>query len=163
VRRALEAHVGSREVSRVIYGAIVGLALVVALEDHPPSAAVMVGTLLATAVAVALAELYSDVIGIELRTRRLATRERVRPAVHDAAAVAFGLGSPSAFFLLAAAGVIEPDTAFTVAKWSGLGLITFYGVCAGRLAGAGVLRALVHGLSVGLVGGVLIAFKAVLH
>jgi hypothetical protein len=31
-------HLRSRQVSRVIYGAIIGLALVVALEAHPPRA-----------------------------------------------------------------------------------------------------------------------------
>ena len=37
LRRALAAHLGSRQVARVIYGAIIGLALLVVLEQHPPS------------------------------------------------------------------------------------------------------------------------------
>ena len=39
VLRVLEDHLGSQQVSRVIYGSIIGLALVVALEVHPPTAA----------------------------------------------------------------------------------------------------------------------------
>jgi hypothetical protein len=77
--------------------------------------------------------------------------------------VAFGIAFPACFFLLAAAGALERDTAFTVAKWSGLGLISLYGFLAGRLAGAGVGFALLQALAVGVVGGALIAFKAVVH
>ena len=65
--RAIKAHLGSRQVSRVIYGAIIGLALIVALEEHPPSSRVVVATLLGTALAVGLAEFYSDVIGARRR------------------------------------------------------------------------------------------------
>ena len=44
--------------------------------------------------------------------------------------MAFGVAFPSVFFILAAAGAMEQDTAFTVAKWTGLGLIALYGVVA---------------------------------
>src|SRR4051812_36692400 len=48
---ALETHLGSQQVSRVIYGAILGLALTLGLERHPPGAGVVVATLFATAIA----------------------------------------------------------------------------------------------------------------
>jgi hypothetical protein len=40
VRTSVEAHLGSRQVSRVVYGSIIGVALIVALQSHPPSAGV---------------------------------------------------------------------------------------------------------------------------
>jgi hypothetical protein len=123
VRRAIEAHLSSEQVAHVIYGAIIGLALVAALEAHPPGPGVVAGTLLATAVAVGLAELYSQVVGAETRNRRRVARDEVRDFAGDVAAAAFGVAFPAVFFVLAAAGVLEDDTAFTVAKWSGLGLI----------------------------------------
>jgi hypothetical protein len=147
----------------VIYGAIIGMALIVALQEHPPSAGVMVATLLATGLAVALAELYSDWVGIEISQRRQIVSGELRRAVAGVVAVAFGVSFPAAFFLLAAAGALELDTAFTLAKWSGLGLIAFYGFCAGRLAGDGVAAALLQAAAVGLIGGVLIALKALVH
>ena len=61
--RAVEGHLGSNQVSRVLNGTIIGLALVVALEDHHPRPGVMVATLLGTAVAVSLAEFYSEIVG----------------------------------------------------------------------------------------------------
>jgi hypothetical protein len=159
----LERHLGSTQVSRVMYGAIIGLALVVALEAHPPSAGVMVGTLLGTAVAVGLAELYSEVVGTEIRTRRRVEHGQFHEIATDVAAVAFGISFPAVFFLLSAAGAMEVGTAFELAKWSGLGLIGFYGFCAGRLSGMRVPAALVQAAAVAAIGGFLIGLKALVH
>jgi hypothetical protein len=70
---------------------------------------------------------------------------------------------PAIFFIAAAIGVWDEDLAFTLSKWSGLGLICSYGFLAARLAGETVLRGLVHAVALGLVGALLIALKAVLH
>jgi hypothetical protein len=163
VRGNVEAHLGSRQVARVVYGAVIGLALIVALQGHPPSAAAMIGWLLGTAVTVGLAEGYSEIVGIETRERHRVTRRQVAHLGTDVGAVAFGIGFPAVFFVLAAAGLVEVTTAFTLAKWSGLGLIGFYGYWAARFAGAGVVRALVQGALVALVGAVLIVLKSLLH
>jgi hypothetical protein len=159
----LERHLGSTQVARVMYGAIIGLALVVALEANPPRPAVMVGTLLGTAVAVGLAELYSEVVGAEVRTRHRVERAHFREIATDVGAVAFGISFPAVFFLLSAAGAMEVDTAFELAKWSGLGLIGFYGFCAARLSGMGLTAALLQAVAVAAVGGFLIALKALIH
>jgi hypothetical protein len=163
MRRFVEDHLGSTQVSRVIYGAIIGLALVVALEAHPPQPAVVVGTLLGTALAVGLAELYSEIVGAEVRTHRHVGRAYVGAIAADIGAVAFGIGFPSVYFLVAVTGAIEVDTAFALAKWSGLGLIGFYGFSAARLSGAGLLEALAQAAAVALIGGFLIALKALIH
>jgi VIT1/CCC1 family predicted Fe2+/Mn2+ transporter len=150
-------------VSRVVYGAIVGLALVAALEAHPPEPAAVAALLASTAVAVALAELYSEMLGAQVRLRRSVDDEHRERILADVLAVAAGAGFPAVFFLLAAAGAIEPDTAFTIAKWSGLGLIAFYGFCAGRLAGRDVRTSLLHALAVGAIGVLIIGLKALVH
>jgi hypothetical protein len=160
---AVTAHLGSRQVSRVIYGAIVGLALVVALEDHPPSAAAVAAILISTAVAVALAELYSELLGTRVRLRHGVDRDRRRAILEEAAAVAAGAAFPALFFLVAAAGAIKLTTAFSIAKWSGLGLIGFYGLCAARLSGAELVRASLEALAVVALGGLVILVKALVH
>ena len=149
--------------ARVVYGSIIGLALIAALDAHPPAAGAMVASLLGTAVAVALAELYAEVVGAEARERHSVTREQVADMLDDAVAVAFGVAFPAAYFLLAALGVLELHTAFALAKWTGLGLIAFYGFCAARLAGAPVARALMQAVWVATIGGAVIAFKALVH
>jgi hypothetical protein len=163
VRRAIKAHLVSLQVPRVIYGAIVGLALVVALEHHPPPAVAVAASLLATAVAVALAELYSEIVGAGTRHRRGVTREHIREIASGVIAVAFGVGFPAVFFVVAAAGAIEVGTAFTLAKWSGLALVGFYGFAAARLSGAGLTRSIGHAAAVSAIGAALIALKALIH
>ena len=89
--RVVEVHLASKQVSRVLYGAIIGLALVVSLENHPPPPGAVIASLLGTAVAVALAELYSEVVGAEVQTRRRVARPHLREIGRDVGAVAFGI------------------------------------------------------------------------
>jgi hypothetical protein len=163
LRGRIESHLASRDVARVIYGAIVGLAMVLALGKHPPSAAGTAALIAGTAVAVGLAELYSEVVSAEARTRRPVKLAEVRHMLGEAAAVILGAGFPTVFFIVAATGLIELDTAFTLSKWTGLGLICGYAFFAARLAGSSIGRSLVHMAALGAIAGALIALKAVLH
>lgn len=162
-RRFVVAHLGSPQVSRVVYGSIIGLALVVALEAHPPPPGAVIATLLGTAVAVALAELYSELVGFETTRHRKAGSNELRHLGVDVAAVAFGISFPAVFFLLATADSFEDETAFTLAKWTGLGLIGVYGFAGARLSGAGMAVALLQATAVALIGAVLILLKALVH
>lgn len=163
MRDAITAHLGSRQVSRVLYGSIIGLALVVALEAHPPGAGAIAVTLVASAIAVGLAELYSEIVGTETRTRARVKRQQIIDMFDEIGAVAIGVAFPSVFFLLAAVGAIDLDAAFTIAKWSGLGLITAYGFAAARLTGETVPGSLLRAGIAGLIAAFLIIIKALLH
>jgi hypothetical protein len=163
IPRFFAAHLGSRQVARVVYGSIIGLALVVALEAHPPAPGVMIASLVGTAIAVALAELYSELVATKTTERRHATRAELRHLRGDMAAVSFGIASPGVFFLLAAVGVLEDENAFTVAKWTGLGLIGVYGFAGARLSGAAIAPALLQTTAVVMIGAFLIGLKALVH
>ena len=163
MRASLEQHLGSRQVGKVVYGSIIGLALVVAIESHPPKPGVMAVWLVGTAVAVGLAEIYSEVVGVETSTRQPVTRGQWRHLWEDAGAVAFGVAFPAVFFLIAALSFMEVEAAFRLAKWSGLGLIGFYGYWAARFAGSTAYRALLKGALVALVGAGLILLKSLVH
>ena len=147
----------------MIYGAIIGLALVVALEAHPPTAWVVAGSLVITALAVGLAELYSELIGVQARTRSRPGKAHLAELGTEVTAVAFGVAFPAVFFALAGLGALELDTAFGLAKWLGLGLIFFYGFSAARLAGASMLSSIVSASAAGAIGAFLIVLKALLH
>lgn len=162
-RRAVAAHLESRDVTRVIYGSIIGLALVVALESHPPTAGQAAAAVGGTAVAVGLAEIYSELVGAEARTRRAVRLAQLRTVAIDAVPVMLGAGFPAVFFILSAAGVLDVGLAFTLSKWTGFGLMFVYGFVAGRLSGSGVGGAVVHAAAVGFIGGALIGIKALLH
>lgn len=119
--------------------------------------------LFATAVTIGLAELYSEAISLEARTRAPLARRQLRSIASEAIAVVVGAGFPAIFFVLAALGFFDVDLAFALSKWSGLALICGYAFLAARLTGAPVLRCLVHAAALGLLAGALIAVKAVLH
>ena len=133
----------------------------VALEAHPPAAGVTAATIVTTAIAVGLAELYSEYVGA--RVRRHVDGEHSGVVASDVAAVVAGAAFPAVFFVLAALGVLKLDTAFTIAKWSGLGLIAFYGFLAARLGGAPHHKALLHASVVAAIGVFVIAVKALVH
>jgi hypothetical protein len=118
---------------------------------------------LGAAFAVGLAEVYSEVVGAEARTRRPVRRAQLRALAGEAAAVTFGAGFPALFFILAATGAMDTALAFRLSKWTGLGLICTYGFLAARLSGSRLGEALVHAVAVGAVGGALIALKALVH
>jgi hypothetical protein len=159
----IASHLGSGNVSRIVYGSIIGLALVLTIEAHPSSAAVAVGSLLSTALAVALAEFYSELVGSRVRSSVGHAAEPWGTIVGTAVVVGFGVAFPSVFFLAAMLGLVEYDTAFGLAKWTGLGLISTYGYAAARLSGTNVSGALLQALSVGLIAAVLIGLKALVH
>jgi hypothetical protein len=140
--------------SRVVYGAIVGLAVVVALQAHPPAPGVTAATLVATALAVALAELYSELV---------TARETSGRSLREAFGVALGVGFPAVFFVLEAAGAIGEHTAYTLAKWTGVALIGGYGYVAARRAGNTNTSAILQALGISAVGALLIAFKSLVH
>ena len=163
MRASLEQHLGSRQVSKVVYGSIIGLALIVAIESHPPEPGVMAVWLAGTALAVGLAEVYSEVVGTETSTRQPVTRPQMGHMAEDALAVGFGVAFPAVFFLLSAFGLFDVERAFSIAKWTGLGLIGFYGFWAARFAGAAPHRAVLKGALVALVGAGLIVLKSLVH
>ncbi len=163
VRSRLEAHLGSRQVARVTYGAIIGLALIVALQAHPPGPGTVAGLILATGIAVGFADVYSEVIGVEVSEHHRVRRDQVAQMAQEASAVGFGVGFPALFFVLAAVHLLEEGTAFTIARWTGLGLIGLYGFLAARFAGAPVHRAVWRAAVVTAIGAALIAVKSLLH
>ena len=75
----------------------------------------------------------------------------------------FGAAFPALFFALSALGAIGLDTAFTLSKWTGFGLLCLYGYLAGRISGSTVGGAVFHACAVGAIGGALIALKSLLH
>jgi len=157
------AHLRSGQVSKIVYGSIIGLALVLTLEAHPSTPGVVIGSLVATGFAVGLAELYSEVIGAHTKKGLGEEHAATAEVVEETAAVIIGVSFPAVFFVGSAIGLWELDTAFQLAKWTGLGLIAGYGYLAARLSGAGVPRALLQASGVAIIAALLIAFKAILH
>jgi VIT1/CCC1 family predicted Fe2+/Mn2+ transporter len=163
LKASVESHLGSHDVSRVLYGTIVGLALVLALEADAHRAGETAVFILATALTIGLAELFAEAISQEARTREPISRAQLGPLVRDALAVVIGAGFPAIFFILSALGLMKGHTAFTLAKWSGLALVCAYAFLAARMTGAHVRHATRHAVTAGLIGVALIVVKSLLH
>lgn len=122
-------------VAKVIYGTIIILVVILAMEDHPPSPAGVVGTILFSAFGVALAELYSDFIGTRIREQRALTlSERMHVLRHTSTVLIGGL-VPLPYFILAWLGILSEDLAFFLARWTLVAVLLFYGWVASRLSG----------------------------
>lgn len=163
LRPWIAAHLASHDVSRVLYGTIVGLALVLALHKDAHRPGETAAFILSTAVAIGLAEVFSEAISQEARTRTRIRRSDLGPLARNAGPVVLGAGFPALYFFLAALGVMTGQTAFTLAKWTGLGLVCAYAFLAARLSGARFGHATRHAATAAVVGLALIEVKALLH
>jgi hypothetical protein len=159
----LRSHLRSGQVARVVYGSIIGLALVLTMEAHPPTQGSVAASLAATGIAVGLAELYSEVICSRARAGTGGEVDDIRNIISDSIAVAVGVAFPAVFFLAAFVQWISLDTAFSLAKWTGLALIGAYAYVAARLQGGTQVRSLLHATGAAVVAALLIVFKALIH
>lgn len=158
-RRRVEGQYAARS----IYGSILVLALLLALEDHPPTPLRAAGVVAGTVLAVLAAEAYAENLGAELALGRRETREERRARLRELAVMTVSAEAPVAILLLAAAGVLEQETAFRLARWSTLALLLIGGYLARRLAGTSRLAAAWSGLLVFGVGVLISVLKSALH
>ena len=117
-----------------VYGSIIVLAFVTGLDEVSASAREAFFGVLGAAIAVALSEMYADMIGATIRERRTPSRAEYREFGVD---MAFGFGAaifPALFFLLAWLEVMALGRAFAVAEWSGVGILFGYALVATRAA-----------------------------
>ncbi len=154
--------VDAHKVSKIVYGTIIVLAVIVAMDDpaHPPSLKGAVGTVLLSAFAVALAEFYSDFIAFRIRKKRLLTRDEINHMARDVSSVMIGALLPLPFFILAGLGFITIIFAIILAKWTLVGVLLFYGYVASKLSGYGHLWSIGIALIIGMIGSVLVLIKA---
>jgi hypothetical protein len=161
--KRFESHLTSGDVARVLYGTIVGLALVLAFENEPHHPSEVAWFILATAITIGLAELLSEAIAAPAHTHEELGPTHVRTLARDSIAVVIGAGFPAVYFLLAAAGVIDDSLAFKLAKWTGLALVCGYAYLEARLAGGTKRRAMRNAVAAGLIGFALVEVKSLLH
>ena len=152
-------NISGHRVAKTIYGTIIILVVIVTMEDHPPSIAGTVATVIFTGLGVALAEWYSDYIGKtidEHHTLNVLERRRI---VKDVSAVMTGAWLPLPFIIFAWIGVISLDLAIDLAKWTMVGVLLFYGYIASRLVGHDHLRSFIFAVAGSLIGIFIVLFK----
>ena len=145
---------------RAIYVLIAVLAVTVALEDTNTDSGHALAAVAGTAVALTLAEIFAGRIGTSLREHRRPSDDERRAELHAALTGLAVSTLPTFFLLLAVLDVMELHRAFTVAQWTGFGVIGAYTYLAARASGNSQLRSMLGGLGMLLVGGALILLNS---
>jgi len=144
-----------------VYGTLIVLAVVTGLDEVSASAREAFFGVLGGAIAVALSEMYADMIGATIRGQRAPNRAEYREFAVD---MAFGFGAaifPAIFFLLAWLDAMKLGRAFTVAEWSGVGILFGYAFVATRAASLKLSHSLLWAVGLTACGVVLVELKKV--
>lgn len=156
------ARLDGHRAAKVIYGTIIVLVVIVTLEDHPPGALAAIGSVLGAGVAVAIAEFYSELIGLRIHEKRRLTRTEIHGIATSVSAVLFGALLPLPVLLLALFDVFTVESALALDKWILVGLLVFYGYGAATLSGTGKVWATFMALLAGTIGIAVVLIKAAL-
>ena len=111
------------------------LAVLLTMQDHPPGPWVSAITVAGTVLIVLAAELYAELLGEEIDLGRITTRTERRARLRRLAPITLSAEAPVVVLVLAGLGLLEEDTAFNIAIWVTVCLITAEGYLARRLAG----------------------------
>jgi hypothetical protein len=152
-------NIDGHRVAKTIYGTIIILVVMVTLQEHPPSPLGTMATVVLTGLGVALAEFYSDFIGISIKEQHLLDRMERRDIIKDVSAVMTGALLPLPFVILAWVGVISLDLAIDLAKWTMVGVLLFYGYVASRLSGQSRPRSFLYAIMASVIGIFVVLFK----
>ncbi len=150
----------TRHADRAIYVLIAVMAVDVALEGvetHPGKALAYV---LGAAIALTLAEIFADRVGISIRSRRPASEDEIEHEYREALTGLVIAFLPISMFVLAVLDVIELHLAFILSQWIGFGILAIYSYVAARASGGSRARAILGAIALTAVGGALIALNA---
>jgi hypothetical protein len=146
---------------RLVYGAIVILAVLLALDGTgTTSASEVVGGVVVATMAVAFAELYSELVGETIRERRPLLRREIVATAARLGAILLAPVPPLLLVAASAAGLMSLRAAVTVAVWALVAVLFAFGFAAARASGRSVLRSAVGAALLVLVGLLMVGVKA---
>jgi archaellum biogenesis protein FlaJ (TadC family) len=139
------------------------LAILLAMQDHPPGPWVSAITVAGTVLVVLAAEVYAELLGEEIDLGRVTTKTERRARLRRLAPITLSAEAPVVVLVLAGLGLFEEDTAFNIAIWVTVCLITVEGYLARRLAGRTVLASMRSAATLGALGVLLAVLKQLSH
>lgn len=160
---ATSRHSRGHYVARSVYGAIIVLALLLTLQDHPPGPWKSALLVTITLVSVLLAETYSDLLGIEIDLGRPTTLEERRDRLLDLAAMLVAAAPSLLLFVLAGLGAVDERRAFRWAVVLTVAWLFVAGFLARRLGGRSVWSSVRSALVIGGAGLVIAFVKQFAH
>lgn len=149
-----------RHADRAIYVLIAVMAVTVALEGVEDRPGKVFAYATGAAIALTLAELFADRVGISIRSGRRASAEERRHEYREALTGLVVVAIPIGFFVLAMLDSIDLRTAFILSQWSGFAILAVYSFVASRAVGSSALHSLAGAAAMTTLGGGLILLNA---
>jgi hypothetical protein len=139
--------------SKVIYGAILISAYLITQSHSDGSTALSLafGTLFA-AVAIVLAEVYSDIIGRTIKHKRKLTNHERHEIEKDSLAIVSVSIWPSVMFFLSHLGLFSVQFAFDISYLLLIGVLVIFSYIASRLSGRSKIKSLMWSLIISIIG-----------
>ncbi|MFN7160620.1 MAG: hypothetical protein ACK4NC_03355 [Candidatus Gracilibacteria bacterium] len=152
-----------RVISRSMYGIIITMALLAALENSSASAWAVALSIVATLFSISIAEAYTESIGVHI-DKKTPIQDHERHKIFKESLYVFGGSSIPLFaFVAAGLGLWTLSTAFMIAKVASFILLFEYGYLYGRRSGRTRLGALKVGALNILLVSLIVAFKELVH
>jgi hypothetical protein len=158
---ALAAH---HAAARAVYGLIIVMAVLEAMELHPPAAGWEgAELLLGTVLAVALAEVYADLIAGTLVHNKRPSGTTLGLTMREAGPLLIGAPLPVIVLVLSALGLVEIHRAIDLAQIIAYTTLLIYGWRAAWQLDSRVAPRVITGLTFAGIGFLLVALKAAFH
>jgi hypothetical protein len=145
---------------RLVYGAVVILAALLAIDSTDVDVAKQIGAVLLATFAVVFAELYSDIVGAMIRERRRLNHDELVTMTTQLGSLALAAVPPLALTLLAWVGLMSVETAGWLSAWLLIGLLFAFGFAAARAAGGSIIGSAFGAALLLGVGLTMVLFKA---
>jgi VIT1/CCC1 family predicted Fe2+/Mn2+ transporter len=143
-----------------VYGSVIVLAVIVALDGTAARTREVIASVIAAAIATVVAETYADYLAETISVGRRPTRRENAEALRNAWAGLLAAILPVVFFVLTGLGLMALDTAFRAAIWTGVAVVGFYAVVANRVSGLSIARSVAAGTAFTALGALLVLVKA---
>lgn len=157
------ADVRTTFVAKAIYGLITVQAVLVVMDEHPPTALGGAATLLGATFAVALIDSYAEIIAEALAHKHMVSRGEVREILKSVSPVLVGAQAPTLMFLLSAIGLWSVEQAIQLAQIVTFLFLFVFGVRIGQLLHTHWFLQVLSGIFLVAVAGMLIAIKILFH
>lgn len=149
--------------SMAIYGSLAVMAVLVALENHPPTALRVAAQLFGVTIAIAVAKAYAEIIADTLHRGRRLSVEEGREILRKVSPVLFGSQGPTIVMLMSAFGLFSVDTAIEVGKVLVLVLLFVYGLRVAQVLHKHRLVQLASGFVIMSAGGMVVLINHLFH
>lgn len=147
----------------IIYGTIMVLSILLAQGSHPAAPLETAVVLFGSVLAITLAKAFAEFLGHALEAKERMTRHSWRAAWRHSTPTLAVANLPTAFFLGAWQGWIDPSTALLASQVVCVTLLAVLGARAGWVLDHRVIPAILGALFVGGIGAILSVVKYVIH